>query len=44
MVNNTSNNVTRIKKSDLTTTLIAVGSNPVSLGDMTGWAYDNYAK
>jgi len=38
-----SNNVTRIKKSDLSATLIAAGNNPTSAGDMTGWAYDNYA-
>ncbi|MFH1231555.1 MAG: hypothetical protein V1709_08690 [Planctomycetota bacterium] len=39
-----SGNVTRILKSDLTTTTIAVGTQPISLGDMTGYAYDNYAK
>ncbi|MEW6026546.1 MAG: fibronectin type III domain-containing protein [Planctomycetota bacterium] len=37
----TNNNIIRIKKSDLTTTTIAVGSYPYSLGDMTGFAYDN---
>ena len=43
VVNYISNNVTRIKKSDLTTTTIAVGTGPFSFGDMTGYAYDNYA-
>ncbi|MEK7309789.1 MAG: LamG-like jellyroll fold domain-containing protein [Planctomycetota bacterium] len=38
------NTVTRILKSDLTTTTITVGTQPNSMGDMTGWAYDNYAK
>ncbi|MDI6788519.1 MAG: hypothetical protein QME51_09125, partial [Planctomycetota bacterium] len=38
-----SNNATRIKKSDLTTTTISVGNVLRSLGDMTGYGYDNYA-
>ncbi|MDI6788540.1 MAG: glycine-rich protein, partial [Planctomycetota bacterium] len=41
---NEGSNVTRILKSDLTTTTIGVGSYPYSLGDMTGYTYDNYAK
>ncbi|MFA5795419.1 MAG: LamG-like jellyroll fold domain-containing protein [Candidatus Brocadiia bacterium] len=37
------NTVTRIKKSDSTTTAITVGNQPSSVGDMTGYAYDNYS-
>jgi YVTN family beta-propeller protein len=36
--------VTRILKSNSTTTTITVGSAPYSMGDMTGYAYDNYAR
>ena len=43
VANNGSNNVTRITKADLTTTTIAVGTGPNSLGDMAGYAYDNYS-
>ncbi|MFH1230430.1 MAG: hypothetical protein V1709_02920 [Planctomycetota bacterium] len=39
-----SNNVTRILKADSSKTTIAVGSYPWSLGDMTGYAYDNYSR
>jgi DNA-binding beta-propeller fold protein YncE len=35
--------VTRILKADLSKTTIAVGSGPYSLGDMTGYTYDNYS-
>jgi len=38
-----SNYVTRIVKSTLDTTNITVGGNPYSVGDMTGYAYDNYS-
>jgi len=38
-----SNTITRILKSDLSTTTIGVGAGPISLGDMTGYAYDHYA-
>jgi len=44
VVNWTSNTVTRILKSDLSTTNIAVGTGPYSVGDMTGYAYDNYSR
>jgi YVTN family beta-propeller protein len=44
VVNNTSSNITRILKADSTTTTITVGLGLYSLGDMTGYAYDNYAK
>jgi hypothetical protein len=44
VTNNTTNNVTRIQKSDLSTTNITVGTGPWSLGDMTGFAYDNYSR
>ena len=44
VANRVSNNVTRILKSDLTKTTIAVGTNPYSLGDMTGYAYNNYSR
>jgi YVTN family beta-propeller protein len=44
VTNQSSNNVTRILKSDIIQkTTIAVGSLPFSLGDMTGYAYDNYS-
>ncbi|MFH1230277.1 MAG: polymorphic toxin-type HINT domain-containing protein [Planctomycetota bacterium] len=36
--------VIRIRKSDSATTNITVGSGLISLGDMTGYAYDNYAR
>jgi hypothetical protein len=45
VTNNTySGNVTRIVKSTLATTNIAVGRESYSLGDMTGYAYDNYSR
>jgi YVTN family beta-propeller protein len=45
VVNNGSNNVTRIQKSDYTTTTIpSSGTSPYSLGDITGYAYDNYSQ
>jgi YVTN family beta-propeller protein len=45
VANNSSgaNSVTRILKSDLSTTNITVGTRPYSLGDMTGYAFDNYS-
>jgi YVTN family beta-propeller protein len=44
VANRGSNNVIRILKSDITNkTTLALGSYPASLGDMTGWAYDNYS-
>ncbi|MFH1231008.1 MAG: Ig-like domain-containing protein [Planctomycetota bacterium] len=43
-VTNVGSNVTRIVKSTLATTTIRVGSAPYSLGDMTGYAYDNYSR
>ncbi|MFH1230275.1 MAG: hypothetical protein V1709_02130 [Planctomycetota bacterium] len=39
-----SNTVTRITKTNNATANIAVGSRPYSLGDMTGYAYDNYSR
>jgi DNA-binding beta-propeller fold protein YncE len=38
------NNVSRILKSDSTKVTITVGTGPFSLGDMTGYAYDNYSR
>jgi hypothetical protein len=40
----TANNITRILKSNLSTTTIAAGNSPSSMGDMTGYAYDNYSR
>ncbi|MFH0888947.1 MAG: hypothetical protein V1871_07060 [Planctomycetota bacterium] len=37
-------NVTRILKTDSSPTNITVGSVPFSLGDMTGYAYNNYSR
>lgn len=42
VTNYASNSITRILKSDSSTTTIGVGTSPESLGDMTGYAYDNY--
>jgi hypothetical protein len=43
VANNGSANVTRILKSTgvVYGAAITVGSTPYSLGDMTGWAFDN---
>ncbi|MDI6788226.1 MAG: fibronectin type III domain-containing protein, partial [Planctomycetota bacterium] len=43
VANYASSTVTRILKSDLSATTIGIGGNPWSLGDMTGYAYDNYS-
>ncbi|MFH1230469.1 MAG: hypothetical protein V1709_03125 [Planctomycetota bacterium] len=44
VANRYSNNVTRITKATNATTTIAVGISPYSLGDMTGYAFDNYSR
>ncbi|MFH0888352.1 MAG: hypothetical protein V1871_04010 [Planctomycetota bacterium] len=38
------NNVYLIRKSDSAIFSIPVGIAPYSLGDMTGYAYDNYSR
>ena len=43
VANSNANTVTRILKSDLSKVNITVGLAHISIGDMTGWAYDNYA-